>query len=224
MLLLDENEIKLPNIECLFTTEEEIGMNGARSFNYSDIEAKYLINLDGEEENTAIVGCAGGVTTEYTKEVNISECKDKKVYTLEINGLYGGHSGVDIDKGRMNSNYLAANLLDDIKDIEIISWKGGTKDNAIANSTSVIFASSNDSFKDLIDNKVESLDVTEEDLKYMRDLAERDVINRFTTAEIKIDMTNNNNINSEQDLDGIINTLSEGLYETMTIAAEGVHE
>ena len=163
MLLLDENEIKLPNIECLFTTEEEIGMNGARSFNYSDIEAKYLINLDGEEENTAIVGCAGGVTTEYTKEVNISECKDKKVYTLEINGLYGGHSGVDIDKGRMNSNYLAANLLDDIKDIEIISWKGGTKDNAIANSTSVIFASSNDSFKDLIDNKVESLDVTEED-------------------------------------------------------------
>lgn len=70
----------------------------------------------------------------------------------------------------------------------------------------------------------DSLDVTEEDLKYMRDLAERDVINRFTTAEIKIDMTNNNNINSEQDLDGIINTLSEGLYETMTIAAEGVHE
>lgn len=69
-----------------------------------------------------------------------------------------------------------------------------------------------------------SLDVTEEDLKYLRDLAEQEVINRFTTAEIKIDMTNNNNINSEADLDGIINTLSEGLYETMTIAAEGVHE
>lgn len=69
-----------------------------------------------------------------------------------------------------------------------------------------------------------SLDVTEEDLKYLRDLAEQEVINRFTTAEIKIDMTNNNNINSETDLDGIINTLSEGLYETMTIAAEEVHE
>lgn len=70
----------------------------------------------------------------------------------------------------------------------------------------------------------DSLDVTEEDLKYLRDLAEQEVINRFTTAEIKIDMTNNNNINSDQDLDGIINSLSEGLYETMTIAAEGVHE
>lgn len=69
----------------------------------------------------------------------------------------------------------------------------------------------------------DSLDVTEEDLKYLRDLAEREVINRFTTAEIKIDMTNNNNINSEADLDGIINSLSEGLFETMEIAAEGVH-
>lgn len=69
----------------------------------------------------------------------------------------------------------------------------------------------------------DSLDVTEEDLKYLRDLAEREVINRFTTAEIKIDMTNNNNINSETDLDGIINSLSEGLFETMEIAAEGVH-
>ena len=62
MLLLSDNEIKLPAIECLFTTEEEIGMNGARSFDYSNISAHYLINLDGEEENTAIVGCAGGVS------------------------------------------------------------------------------------------------------------------------------------------------------------------
>lgn len=70
----------------------------------------------------------------------------------------------------------------------------------------------------------DTLSATEEDLKYLRDIAEREVINRFTTAEIKIDMTNHNNINSEADLDGIINSLSEGLYETMEMAAEGVHE
>ena len=51
MLLLDDEDIPHPNIECLFTTQEEIGMYGARDFNYSDIEASYLINLDGEEEN-----------------------------------------------------------------------------------------------------------------------------------------------------------------------------
>lgn len=70
----------------------------------------------------------------------------------------------------------------------------------------------------------DSMDITEDDLKYLRDLAEQEVINRFTTAEIKIDMTNNNNINSETDLDGIVAYLEDALYETMEIAAEGVHD
>lgn len=70
----------------------------------------------------------------------------------------------------------------------------------------------------------DSMDITEDDLKYLRDLAEQEVINRFTTAEIKIDMTNNNNINSETDLDGIVAYLEDTLYETMEIAAEGVHD
>lgn len=68
----------------------------------------------------------------------------------------------------------------------------------------------------------DSMEISEEDLKYMRDIAEREVINRFTTAEIKIDMTNNNNISSDQDLDGIVNYLEEKLYEGMVTAAEGV--
>lgn len=70
----------------------------------------------------------------------------------------------------------------------------------------------------------DSMDITEDDLKYLRDLAEQEVINRFTTAEIRIDMTNNNNINSETDLDGIVAYLEDALYETMEIAAEGVHD
>lgn len=73
-------------------------------------------------------------------------------------------------------------------------------------------------------NISDTLDVTSEDLKYLRDIAERDVINRFTTAEIRVDMTNNNNINGDNDIDGIVNTLSEKLEEQMTVVAEGVHE
>lgn len=141
LLFLDDNDIKLPTIECLFTTEEEIGMNGARSFDYSDIKASYLINLDGEEENTAIVGCAGGVSVNYTKECNLEDVSDT-VYELNITGLYGGHSGVDIDKGRINSNYLAARLLNELTDVKIVSFIGGTKDNAIANNTKVLFTTS----------------------------------------------------------------------------------
>lgn len=70
----------------------------------------------------------------------------------------------------------------------------------------------------------DSMEITEEQLKYMRDLAEREIINRFTTAEINIEMNNENHIASNMDLDGVVNYLEETLYETMQVAAEGVYE
>ena len=70
-----------------------------------------------------------------------------------------------------------------------------------------------------------SLDITDEDLKYLRDIAEQEVINRFTTAEVKIDMSGmNNNISNGMDLDGVISAMAEGLAEAIDTAAEGVHE
>ena len=161
LLLLDDKDIKLPAIECLFTTQEEIGMNGARAFDYSDINASYLLNLDGEEENTAIVGCAGGVSITYSKAVKLEKCKDK-AYKLEISGLYGGHSGVDIDKGRANSNLLVALLLDKISDIKIVSFNGGSKDNAIANRSEIIFLS-NLNVKSIIDKNLSGVTFKKED-------------------------------------------------------------
>lgn len=70
---------------------------------------------------------------------------------------------------------------------------------------------------------VDSLVASDEDIKLLRDIAEREVINRFTTAEIKIDMTNNNNIASGLDIDGVISVLSDKVYDAMAVAAEGVH-
>lgn len=70
----------------------------------------------------------------------------------------------------------------------------------------------------------DSMDITSEDLKYLRDIAETEVVNRFTTAEIKVEMTNNNNVSSDMDLDGMVDYLATGVNEAMEKAAEGVHE
>lgn len=70
----------------------------------------------------------------------------------------------------------------------------------------------------------DSMDITSEDLKYLRDIAETEAVNKFTTAEIKVSMTNNNNVSSDMDLDGIVDYLANGVNEAMEKAAEGVHE
>ena len=69
----------------------------------------------------------------------------------------------------------------------------------------------------------DSMDITSEDLKYLRDIADTEAINRFTTAEIKVEMTNNNSISSDMDLDGVVDYLANGVNEAMEKAAEGVH-
>ena len=70
----------------------------------------------------------------------------------------------------------------------------------------------------------DGLDITEEDLKYLRDIAEQEAVNRFTTAEIKVDMTNNNNINNGMDLDGVVSGLTDAVNEAIETMTEGVHD
>ena len=76
---------------------------------------------------------------------------------------------------------------------------------------------------EIAQNTKDSVDISDEELKYLHDLAEQDVINRFTTAEIRVDMVNNNNVSSQMDLDGIVDYVANGVYNAMEQAAEGVH-
>lgn len=76
---------------------------------------------------------------------------------------------------------------------------------------------------DNTDDISDSLEISEENLKYLRDLAEQDAVNRFTTAEITIEQNNTNNIKSEMDLDGVISGMTDAVNEAINVATEGVH-
>lgn len=144
LAILDEKKISHPRVECLFTAGEEIGLVGASLFDYSSITAKRLINLDSAEEDTIIIGCCGGVRTSLTLPVK-AEKSENNAYRAYIGGLFGGHSGEDIDRGRQNANVLMGKLLEYLSEkdkIRIAYIDGGDRDNAIPRECEAIFTSS----------------------------------------------------------------------------------
>ncbi len=134
MAVLDSDKISHPPIEAVLTVDEEIGLLGASSIDLSSLNSKRLINIDIEDEGVFTVGCAGGARADITLPVS-RESKEGTIYTIEISGLLGGHSGVQIDKNRGNSNVLMGRLLNNLSDVRIISLNGGMKDNVIPSRT-----------------------------------------------------------------------------------------
>lgn len=133
MALVTDDTLELPRMEIIFTTDEEIGMDGATALDVSDLKAKYMINIDSEVEGILTVGCAGGMTSTLTLplERNASAGVRAKV---SIKGLQGGHSGIEITKNRTNGNILLGRLLSQLEsrmDYQAITMWGGLKDNAI---------------------------------------------------------------------------------------------
>ena len=136
MAILESDDIPHPPIEAVFTTDEEIGMIGATKLNFDLIKSKKMINLDSEEEDTVTVSCAGG--SDFVVNIPlVFETKKGKELTLTLMGLKGGHSGIEIDKGRVNSNILMGRVLNHMMScgFELISINGGDKANAITNRT-----------------------------------------------------------------------------------------
>lgn len=132
LAILESDEYAHPPIEAVFTVDEEVGMLGALKLDMSKLHAKRMINLD-EEQDVVTVSCAGG--SDFTAILPASRTKmHGTLIALSINGLKGGHSGIEIDKGRVNADTAMGRLLDAIAqsvDFGIISVNGGDKSNAI---------------------------------------------------------------------------------------------
>ncbi|MCQ2521353.1 MAG: beta-Ala-His dipeptidase [Lachnospiraceae bacterium] len=137
MAILSDDTLEHPALEALITTNEEVGMEGARGLSANLLHGHRLINVDSEEEGILTVGCAGGQRVEAFLQGALED-NTGVTLDLEISGLLGGHSGTMIHTGRANANVLAGcfvELLAKFCDARFVSLSGGEKCNAICSET-----------------------------------------------------------------------------------------
>ena len=165
-LALLDSEMPCGKLECLFTTSEETGLDGAMALQPGFFSGKVLLNLDSEDEGEIFVGCAGGIDT--TAEFHYTDepvCEDFELEEIYVKDAMGGHSGDDINKGRANSVQLLARFLYSILDLDwqLVTIDGGNKRNAIAREAKAVIAAESDTL-DIINERLEeyAADVAEE--------------------------------------------------------------
>ena len=144
--ILADDSLSHPPIEAVFTTDEEIGMLGAIALDMSQLKGRRMINIDSEDESVVTVSCAGG--SDLTAMLKTDRVKKSgSCVKVSVKGLKGGHSGVEINKGRVNANMLMGRILGHIKksvDFDIISIDGGDKMNAIPLASTAMLCCSDD--------------------------------------------------------------------------------
>lgn len=140
LAILEDQSLAHPRLEVVLTSEEEVGMDGAKGLNTEGLKAVRLINLDSEEEGILLTSCAGGFRGNCEFAVKWEDAKGD-VLKIQVEGLLGGHSGIEIDKGRGNSNKLMGRFLEELSkktDYRIAELFGGRKDNVIPNETMAV--------------------------------------------------------------------------------------
>ncbi len=178
MLALLDDEIKShPAYECLFTTAEEVGLDGARSFDYSQIKARCMINLDSEELGIVTAGCAGGVRSDLELNYQTVPFSGTSI-RVEVTGLMGGHSGENINSGRANANRLMGRLLNELisqTDARLIQLSGGSKDNAIPRESCALLSVPDFSFaQDLLTDAASRIasELADDDRQFCMEVSE----------------------------------------------------
>lgn len=139
LALLDAKDIPHPRLELVLTVGEEVGLLGASAIDLSCCRANRLLNMDSEEEGVFTAGCCGGIRVDLTIPAE-TETKRGVVCEVRTDGFLGGHSGIEIGKGRANANVAIGRFLLFLKEraaADIISIGGGVKDNVIPKHAAV---------------------------------------------------------------------------------------
>lgn len=142
LALLDDDTLVHPRLEAVFTTEEEVGMEGVQGLDVTLLKGRTLLNLDSEEEGVFTVSCAGGSRAHCGLPLTRAPYAGTRL-RVAVSGLTGGHSGSEINKGRANANMLLGRLLEAAAaagEMRLVSAQGGMKDNAIPVAAEAVVA------------------------------------------------------------------------------------
>lgn len=137
---LEDTTLQHPRLEVVLTTDEEIGMLGAAVLDVTPLQGRTMLNIDSEEEGIFTVGCAGGGSV-FCHLPLIREEFAGETLAVRVSGLVGGHSGVEINKGRANANVLMGRLLRAmaaVTELRLVSAEGGSKGNAIPTAAAAV--------------------------------------------------------------------------------------
>lgn len=141
LAILSDNDIIHPALEVLTTTNEEDGMSGAEALSKDFIKGRKVINLDSEAYDEITVGAAGACLQVGKWNLEYADIpNDYSTFCITIDGGLGGHSGVDINKGRCNTNKTIAKVIHDFQDVLLIELNGGTANASIASKSQAIIA------------------------------------------------------------------------------------
>lgn len=141
LALLADTEHDFPRLELLVTVDEEVGLLGAASIDTAPLKGHTMINIDSDVEGSFLVSCAGGARVDIHFPLYEENFEEGTAYKISANGLLGGHSGAEIDKGHANAIVLLSRVIKKLNDAKLLiaigNAKGGAADNVIPNSCEV---------------------------------------------------------------------------------------
>lgn len=245
MALLASKDIAHPAIEAMFTIDEETGMTGAMELDPTNFSGEILLNLDTEDDDELSIGCAGGIDTNTTYSYSFeSACENAKGIKISLKGLLGGHSGMDIDKGRGNANKLMNRVLLALHeefDIQIQSIDGGSLRNAIPRESfaEIVFDASKESevmkrFTELTAVIRSEYNSIEPNLEFTTEetVVPKELVSKIDTVKIlkAIQAVHNGVFRMSPDIEGLVETSSslarvivkDGVFSTQSLQRSSV--
>lgn len=216
LLILESSKIKHPNLECLFTTEEETTFNGAINFDYSKLTGKKLINLDHCKDNSIVIGCDADICNKYIFKGKLID-NIMQSYKIKISNVKGGNSGIEIERSNKSAIMMMARIIQKLQiedDVLICEISGGKSEGDIASSCECIIKTK---IKD-VENRIKENSI-EKDIdigvdKILNDLSfsledSKKIINEIINLKQGLIATKNNIITSGNI--GMIETINDSV-------------